>query len=77
MEYLKAVSRQMDWSWWSAELAAAVTELHSCKIPCMGLYERKVNRREELRDWIVCAERRMNDPDFLRKVPIILNFKYP
>jgi hypothetical protein len=41
------------------------------------VYGRKENRREELHHRIFDAERCMNDPDVLRKVQIILNFKYP
>jgi hypothetical protein len=41
------------------------------------VYERKVNRREELHYRIFDAARSRNDPEVLRKVRIILNFKHP
>jgi hypothetical protein len=43
------------------------------------VYERRLNRRAELRvhNRIFVATRRMNDHDVLRKFQIILNFKYP
>jgi hypothetical protein len=39
--------------------------------------ERKVNGREELHERIFDAARRKNDPDVVRKVKNILNFKHP
>jgi hypothetical protein len=38
---------------------------------------RKVNRREEPLHRFFDAARRMNDPDVLRQIQTILNFKYP
>jgi hypothetical protein len=72
-----AVPWPMDWSWWSAELAPAVTGPH---FPCYVkniAYGCKENRREELHHRIFNAARRMNDPDVLRKIQIIFNLKYP
>jgi hypothetical protein len=66
----------MNWSWWSAELATAVTGPHSPGYMRNMAYEHKVNRGEELHQ-IFYAERRMNDPDVLRKVQNILNLKFP
>jgi hypothetical protein len=41
------------------------------------VYERKVNRREDLHNRILDAAWRINDLYVLRNVQIILNFKYP
>jgi hypothetical protein len=41
------------------------------------IYERKLSRREEIYHRIFDVARRMNDPDVVRKVQIILNLKYP
>jgi hypothetical protein len=57
----------MDWSWWSAELATAVTGPRYPRVPYM-VCEGEVNRREKLHYRIFDATSRMNDPEILRKI---------
>jgi hypothetical protein len=50
--------------------------LHSWNCLKHVAYERKVNKREEVRNRIFAAERHVNDPEVMRKAQIVLNFRY-
>jgi hypothetical protein len=77
-EYLnEQIPDPMDWLWWPAELATPVTGPHSSIYMKSMVYDRKVNRREEVHNRIFDAARRMIDTDVLRKIQFMLNLKYP
>lgn len=54
-----AVSRQMNWSWWSIVLATTITISHSPIFPQNMGYKSRVHRREKLYHRIFDAARRM------------------
>jgi hypothetical protein len=62
----------MDWLLWSAELATAVTVLHFHSYMKNIVYGHRANRRREQHRRIFSDARRMDGPDALRKVQVIL-----